>query len=100
MGEKNIIKGISANLIELPIIIYPEGNWFVSEVPIFNIASQGKTIEEALENIKEAIELYFEGEDINKLIEDKLPISNILTTTLTFDMKSKQIVEGVPKVSS
>lgn len=60
---KKYHKGVSANLIELPIIIYPKVNWFVSEVPIFNIASQGKTIEEVLENIKEAIELYFEDED-------------------------------------
>ena len=75
-----------SNRIELPVIIYPEGNMFVSEVPQYNIASQGKTIEEALKNIKEAIELYFEGEDVKKLVEDKLVASNILTTCLALDI--------------
>lgn len=99
MYQENNVKGRpDSNSLELPIIIYPEGNMFVSEVPLFNIASQGKTIEEALKNIKEAVELYFEGEDIKKLIKDKLPTSNILTTTLTFDTKSKQVIESLSKV--
>lgn len=96
--EDNVKGRLDSNAVELPIIIYPEGNMFVSEVPLFNIASQGKTIEEALKNIKEAVELYFEGEDIKKLIENKLPTSNILTTTLTLNTKSKQVVESLPKV--
>lgn len=36
-------------------------------VPDLNgCASQGETLEETIENIKEAIELYLEDEDINK----------------------------------
>lgn len=34
-----------------------------------NVASQGKTIEEALNNLKEAIELYYEDEE--PVIEEK-----------------------------
>jgi predicted RNase H-like HicB family nuclease len=44
-------------------IIQKEGKWYVSWCPELDIASQGKTIEEAIENLKEAIELYLEDED-------------------------------------
>jgi predicted RNase H-like HicB family nuclease len=36
--------------------------WFVANCVENNIASQGKTIDEALENLKEAIGLYYENE--------------------------------------
>jgi predicted RNase H-like HicB family nuclease len=39
-----------------------EEDWFVATCIENNIASQGKTIEEAMENIKEAIALYYEDE--------------------------------------
>lgn len=39
------------------------GVWYVSWCPELDIASQGETIEEAIENLKEAIELYLEDED-------------------------------------
>ncbi len=46
------------------IIKQGEDGWYVVEVPSLpGCISQGKTIEEALENIKEAIELYLEPED-------------------------------------
>ena len=97
MHRKKIVSGkIKFNSVELPIVIYPEGNMYVSEVPMFNIASQGRSIEEALKNIKEAIELYFEDEDVEKLIEERLPAPNVLTTTMTFDTKSKQVIENLP----
>ena len=37
-----------------------EGEWFVSQCLDVNIASQGRTEEEALENLREALELHFE----------------------------------------
>ncbi|MCK5333955.1 MAG: type II toxin-antitoxin system HicB family antitoxin [Candidatus Aenigmarchaeota archaeon] len=48
------------------ISIQKEDNFFVARCPDLNVTSQGKTIEEAQENIKEAIELYLEsfGEDL------------------------------------
>ena len=46
------------------IIREGEGGWYVVEVPALpGCISQGKTTEEALENIKEAIELYLEPDD-------------------------------------
>jgi len=40
--------------------IWREGNWFVSQCLELDIASQGETEEEALANLKEALELHFE----------------------------------------
>ena len=40
--------------------VWREGNWYVSQCLEVDIASQGETEEEALANLKEALELYFE----------------------------------------
>lgn len=40
--------------------VWREGKWYVSQCLEFDIASQGETEEEALANLKEALELYFE----------------------------------------
>ena len=46
------------------IIREGEDGWYVVECPSLpGCISQGKTVEEALENIKEAIELYLEPEE-------------------------------------
>jgi predicted RNase H-like HicB family nuclease len=41
-------------------IINQEGKWFVARCLELGVVSQGRTIEEAQENLKEAIELYLE----------------------------------------
>jgi len=37
-----------------------EGEWFVAQCLEVDVASQGETEEEALANLREALELYFE----------------------------------------
>jgi predicted RNase H-like HicB family nuclease len=44
------------------IKIEPEEEWYVATCFENSIASQGKTIEEAMVNLKEAISLYYEDE--------------------------------------
>ena len=44
----------------LTAIIEREGNGYVSLCPELDIASQGDTIEQARDNLKEALELFFE----------------------------------------
>ncbi len=41
--------------------VWKEGDWFVSQCLEIDIASQGQTEEEALANLREALELYFES---------------------------------------
>ncbi len=45
---------------QLTAIIEREGDGYVSLCPEYDIASQGDTIEEARENLREALELFFE----------------------------------------
>ncbi|NMF62043.1 type II toxin-antitoxin system HicB family antitoxin [Brasilonema octagenarum UFV-E1] len=45
---------------QLTAIIEREGDGYVSLCPELDIASQGRTIEEARDNLVEALELFFE----------------------------------------
>jgi predicted RNase H-like HicB family nuclease len=49
--------------LKFTAVINKEKNLYVSWCPELDIASQGKTVEKALDNLKEAIELYLEDED-------------------------------------
>ncbi len=45
--------------------IHKEEDWYVSWCPELDVASQGKTVEEALVNLREAVELYLEDKDVS-----------------------------------
>ncbi|HIJ65742.1 MAG TPA: type II toxin-antitoxin system HicB family antitoxin [Candidatus Hydrogenedentes bacterium] len=49
-----------SHVIKLPVLTWKEGEVYVADSPAVRIASQGDTEQEALDNLKEAIELYFE----------------------------------------
>lgn len=53
-------------------IIEREGDWYVATSPELDIASQGETIEEARDNLIEAIELFLEVADPSEIAE-RLP---------------------------
>ncbi len=40
--------------------VWREGNWYVSQCLEVDVASQGETEQEALENLREALELHLE----------------------------------------
>jgi len=48
------------HMLTLTAVIHKEDDTFVAECPEVGTASQGKTIEEAAKNLKEATELYLE----------------------------------------
>lgn len=48
--------------VKYNVVIQKEEEWYVAKCLDNSVASQGKTIEEALKNLKEAIELYNESE--------------------------------------
>jgi len=61
------------------IVITQEDNWFVARCLELGVASQGKTVEEAQENVKEAVELYLEDEPKSKkLLSKKAPLITTL----------------------
>ncbi len=47
--------------IKCTIIIQQEENWFVATDIVSGVASQGKTIDESTENLREALMLYYEN---------------------------------------
>ena len=57
------------------VIVQKEADWYVAKCVDNSVASQGKTIEEALGNLKEALELYYEDES-----PYELPVPALLTS--------------------
>ena len=49
--------------LEFSSVISKEGKLYVANCPELEIASQGESVESALENLREAIELYLQDED-------------------------------------
>lgn len=47
----------------LTAIIEREDDWFVALCPELDVTSQGRTVDEARTNLKEALELFFETAD-------------------------------------
>jgi len=48
---------------EIDYVVWKEDKYFISRCINVEVSSFGETIEEAISNLKEAVELYFEGED-------------------------------------
>ena len=62
--------------VKCTVIIQKEDSWYVATDIVTGVASQGKTIDESIENLKEALSLYFE--DNAPTVND----SNIFVTTM------------------
>lgn len=57
----------------LHYVIWKEGKWFVARSLEVEVASQGKTEKEAVNNLREALELYFEDEPKTELAKIEHP---------------------------
>ena len=56
-------------------IITQEDKWFVARAVELGVVSQGKSVEEAENNLKEAVELYLENEKVSdKIYSEHAPI--------------------------
>ena len=47
-------------LYKVTAIVQKDDDWYVAKCLENSVASQGKTVEEAIANLKEALELYYE----------------------------------------
>ena len=66
--------------MKLTAIIEREGNGYVSLCPELDIASQGDTVEQARNNLQEALELFFESaspEEIKRRLHDEIFITQV-----------------------
>lgn len=55
--------------MRLTAAIMHEAPWYVARCLEVEVASQGETVEEALANLREALELYFEDAPVPDLAE-------------------------------
>lgn len=65
---------------QLTAIIEREGDGYVSFCPEIDVASQGDTVQEALHNLREAVELFFETaspEEISHRLHDEIYITRL-----------------------
>ncbi|MBM4053914.1 MAG: type II toxin-antitoxin system HicB family antitoxin [Planctomycetes bacterium] len=66
--------------MKLTAIIEREGNGYVSLCPELDIASQGDSIEQARDNLREALELFFETaspEEIRHRLHDDIFVTQV-----------------------
>jgi predicted RNase H-like HicB family nuclease len=66
--------------MKLTAIIEREGDGFVSLCPELDIASQGGSIEEARDNLREALELFFEAaspEEVNQRLHGEIFVTQV-----------------------
>ena len=61
-------------------VLSREGNWIVAVCPELDVASEGKTEEEAMKNLKEAVELYLEDEDLQSIPRKEIEIRTLEIT--------------------
>lgn len=69
--------------MRLTAIIEREGDGYVSLCPELDIASQGETIEQARDNLREALELFFETaspEEIRQRLHGEIFVTQIEVT--------------------
>ena len=57
------------------VIVQKDDSWYVAKCIDNSVASQGKSVEEALNNLKEALELYYEDEPLSDM-----PVPALLTS--------------------
>ncbi|HVY23269.1 MAG TPA: type II toxin-antitoxin system HicB family antitoxin [Steroidobacteraceae bacterium] len=65
---------------QLTAIIEREGSGYVSLCPELDVASQGDTVMEARENLKEALELFFESaspEEIQRRLHQEVYVTSV-----------------------
>ena len=59
--------------IQLQNVVWKEGSFYVAQCLNIDISSFGKTKKEALDNLNEALELYFEDQKPTKLLKIENP---------------------------
>jgi predicted RNase H-like HicB family nuclease len=78
MKSPNI--GVAGMQKQFTAFVEREGNGYVSLCPELDIASQGDTIEEARENLREALDLFFETaspDEIRTRLHDEVYVTRV-----------------------
>lgn len=69
--------------MKLTAIIEREGNGYVSLCPELDVASQGDSVEQARENLREALELFFEcasAQEVERRLRNEVYVTQVEVT--------------------
>lgn len=69
--------------LELSAVVWREEGLYVALCPELDVASQGKSVEKALKNLKEALELYLDDKDVKKPSRVEAPIVTLVKVDLS-----------------
>jgi len=86
--EFKSMMGEAMEMVPLTIFITRENNWFVACCPLLDIATQGKTEDEAKENMKDLIDEYMADPDTTKPELRTIMSASAVMTTIPIRMKS------------
>jgi predicted RNase H-like HicB family nuclease len=75
--------------IRIPVIIHKEGKWCVAEIPQLDLATKGRTIEEAKEYVQDLLYEYFSDPDTYKPEPEALMNIDISLVPLPEGVKHK-----------
>lgn len=67
--------------IDLKSVVWKEGKYYISQCLEVDISSFGKTRKEALANLQDALELYFEDIPLPQKVEVKYPVITSIRLT-------------------
>jgi len=77
-------------ILRFPVVISREGKWFVACCPPLDLATQGRTEREVLENMRDLIEDYLSDPDTSKP-----DLAEVLSAPLTLTSVSMRVPRGV-----
>jgi predicted RNase H-like HicB family nuclease len=69
---------MAGRTLHLTAAVARDGEWYVAQCLQVDVTSQGRTIEESLKNLREALELYFEDEpapDVGEVITAPIQVN-------------------------
>ena len=69
--------------VELSAVVRRENGIYVALCPELDVTGQGKSVEEALRNLKKALEVYLEDEDVEKPSKAEAPIVTIVKVDIS-----------------
>ncbi len=82
------------SFVDLPIITFQENKFFVSYVPFLYVTGMGKTREESIKDLMGGIETYFHGENVEKILKEKMPARNapVSMELLRFNVSDNKLI--------
>jgi predicted RNase H-like HicB family nuclease len=65
---------------KVTVIVQKDGDWYVAKCLENSVASQGKFIEEAINNLREALELYYEDLPSDMIVNKQTYVTTLDVT--------------------